>query len=145
MNKSTYTLQKLLNEIKSSVPSFKVGQLFETVNSIYPDVNIPRSKKNITFNGISFTKPLANSRKAKQTFIKEDSPVAGFFKNTSRGDFLKIIKIKGKKAYCVNLSLKDEIREGFYKDEYVEIDYIMVANGTVKPYKRKNIEKYFND
>lgn len=145
MRRSTYTLQQLLNEIKSTAPSFKVGQLFETLKSIYPDVHIPREKKNITYKGTSFTKPLANSKKAKQTFLKEESPVADFFKNTTRGDFLQVVKIENKKVYCVNLSLKEDIREKFYKEDYIIVDYMMVANGTIRPYKRKNIEKYFND
>ena len=65
MKRSIYTLERLLEEVKSTTPSFKVGQLFETLKSIYPEVFIPRYKKNITYKGISFTKPLANSRKSK--------------------------------------------------------------------------------
>lgn len=145
MKRSSYTLQQLLNEIKTTTPSFKVGQLFETLKSIYPDVKVPREKKNITYKGISFTKPLASSRKAKQTFIKEESPVAGFFRNTSRGDFLQVVKVEDKKAYCINLSLKEDITTIYYKNEYVVIDYMMIANGTIRPYRRKNIDKYFND
>lgn len=145
MKRSTYTLQQLLNEIKSTTPSFKVGQLFETLKSIYPDVRVPREKKNVTYEDISFTKPMASSRKAKQTFLKEESPVAGFFRNTTKGDFLRVEKVEGKKAYCINLSLKEDIRERFYKEEYIVVDYMMIANGTVRPYKRKNIEKYFNE
>lgn len=145
MNRSKYTLNKLLEEIKATVPAFKVGQIFETTKSIYPDVRIPRSKKNITYKDISFTKPLACDKKGKERFLKEESPLADFFKNTSKGDFLQVVKVENKKAYCVNLSLKEEVREKFYKDEYIVLDYLAVVDGTVKPFKRKSIEKYFND
>lgn len=145
MKSSTYTLQQLLNEIKSTTPSFKVGQLFETLKSIYPDVKVPKKEKNITYKDISFTKPLASSKKAKQTFLKEKSPVADFFKDTMKGDFLQVVELKDKKAYCVNLSLKESIRNKFYKNDFIVIDYSMVANGTVKPHKRKNIQRYFTE
>lgn len=145
MKRSVHTLEKLLEEMKSVTPSFKVGQLFETLKSIYPDVRVPRSKKNITYRDISFTKPLASNRKAKERFLKEESPLSDFFRNTTKGDFLKIVKVENKKAYCINLSLKEDIRESYYKDEYIVIDYMMIANGMIKPFKRKNIEKYFNN
>lgn len=145
MKRSMRTLESLLEEMKSTIPSFKVGQLFETLKSIYPDVKIPRSRKNITYKGISFTKPLASNKKAKENYIKEESPLSDFFKNTSKGDFLQVVKIENKKAYCVNLSLKEDIRDNYYKEEYIAIDYMMIVNGTIKPFKRKNIEKYFNE
>jgi len=145
MKRSVYTLEQLLEEIKSTTPSFKVGQLFETIKSIYPDVRVPRSKKNITYKDVSFTKPLASSRKAKESFLKEQSPLSDFFRNTGKGDFLQVVKVENKKAYCVNLSIKEKFRERFYKEEYIVLDYMMIANGMVKPFKRKNIEKYFND
>lgn len=145
MKRSVYTLEQLLEEIKSTTPSFKVGQLFETMKSIYPDVQVPRSKKNITHKGISFTKPLASSRKAKESFLKEESPLKDFFRNTGKGDFLQVVKVENKKAYCINLSLKESVREKHYKDEFVVIDYMLIANGTIKPFKRKSVDKYFND
>lgn len=145
MKRSVYTLEQLLDEMKSTTPTFKVGQLFETLKSVYPDVHVPRCKKNISYKGVSFTKPLANSRKAKESFLKEGSPLKDFFRNTSKGDFLQVVKVENKKAYCINLSIKEGIRESYYKNEYIVIDYTMIANGTVKPFKRKTIDKYFNN
>lgn len=145
MKKSNYTLNNLLEEIKSTIPAFKVGQIFETTKSIYPDVHTPRSKKNITYKDVSFTKPLASNRKSKERFLKEESPLSDFFKNSSKGDFLQVVKVENKKAYCINLSLKESVREKFYKEEYVVLDYLAIINGLVKPFKRKNIEKYFNE
>lgn len=145
MKRSVYTLEALLDEMKSTTPSFKVGQLFETLKPIYPDVRVPRSKKNITYKGISFTKPLASNRKAKERFLKEESPIADFYRNTSKGDFLQVKKVENKKAYCVNVSLKESFRKKYYEDEYIILDYMMIVDGTIKPFKRKNIEKYFNE
>lgn len=145
--RSTYTIQQLLDEVKQTIPSFEEGQIFETLKSIYPSTKIPRFKRNITYKNISFTKPLASSRKAKENFIKEDSPVADFFKNTTKGDFLRVVSTDGKTAKCINLSLRDSIREDFYSNEedYILIDYTDIANGTVKQFKRKNVEKYFTE
>lgn len=145
MNRSSNTLNNLLKEIKTTIPAFKVGQIFETTKSIYPDVKIPKSKKNIVYKDTFFTKPLASDRKSKERFLKEESPLSDFFKNINKGDFLQVVKVENKKAYCVNLSLKEDVREKYYKDEFVVLDYLAIVNGIVKPFKRKSIEKYFND
>jgi hypothetical protein len=145
--RSKYTLQQLLDEVKQTIPSFQEGQIFETIKSIYPNIKISRNKRNINYKNISFTKPLASSRKAKENFLKEDSPLRDFYKNFSKGDFLLVIETNGKIAKCVNLSLKENIKENFYNNEedYIFLDYTMIANGTVKLFKRKNIDKYFID
>jgi len=143
MKRSTYNIQQLLDEIKETIPFFKEGQIFETLKSIYPDVKVSREKKNISYKGIEFTKPLASNRKAKHFFLKEESPLKDFYKDITKGDFLQVIKVNNKKAYCINLSLKEDIREKFYKNDYVVLDYLMIANGIVKQYKRQNIKKYF--
>lgn len=145
--RSEYTLQQLLDEVKQTIPSFQEGQIFETLKSIFPSTKIPREKRNITYKDISFTKPLASSRKAKENFIKEDSPVKNFFKNITKGDFLQVIETDGKVAKCINLSLKEDIREDFYsdKEDYILLDYSMIANGTVKHFKRKTVDKYFTE
>jgi len=116
--RSKYTLQQLLDEVKQTTPSFYEGQIFET---------------------------LASSRKAKENFIKEGSPVKDFFKNTTKGDFLRVVETDGKVAKCINLSLKEDIREDYYSndEDNIILDYFMIANGTVKHFKRKNVDKYF--
>ena len=145
--RTSYTLQQLLDEVKQTIPSFEEGQIFETLKSIYPSPKIPREKRNITYKNISFTKPLASSRKAKENFIKEDSPVADFFRNTTKGDFLRVVETDGKTAKCINESLRENIKNTFYRnnEDYIILDYTMIANGTVKQFKRRNIEKYFTE
>jgi len=140
--RSTHTIQALLDELREGIPSFKEGMIFETHKSIFPDEKIPKEKRNVSFGGSSFTKPLACNRKAKEKYLKEESPVLNFFKETSRGDFLIIKKINNKVAYCKNLSLKETIAEEFYKDELIPIALNDVLIGKVKIYRRK-IEKFF--
>ena len=139
--RSIYTIQTLLEELKEKLPPFSKGMIFETLKPIYPSVKIPREKRNIVYKDVSCTKPLAVDRKSKNNFIKENSPLADFYKNVSRGDFLEIIDIDNKIAKCKNLSIKEEIIENFYKDEVIEISFDMIADGTLKQMKRK-VDKY---
>jgi hypothetical protein len=133
--RTTHTVRALLEELKKTIPSFRKDQIFETLKSIYPK---PEDlKRNIVFEGISFTKPLASNRKDKRTYIKEDSPIASFFKETTRGDFLRVIETDGYNAVCVNLSLKDKVLKEFYTDEKIVITFDMLAEGYVKQVKRK--------
>lgn len=136
-----HTIGTLLEELKKDIPNFRNGQIFEILKSIYPDTKIPKEKRNVTYNNISFTKPLACDRKTKAKYSKEKSPVADFFKDTTRGDFLKIVETNGYSAKCINLSLKDSIREKFYRNEIVEINFNMVARGDIKQFRRK-VSKY---
>lgn len=142
--KSSYTIRTLLTELKERFPQFEENQIFETLKSIYPSEEIDKSKKNITLKGKTFTKPLAASKKEKNNLIKEGSALSKFFKNTSRGDFLRVIKTDGIKAKCINLSLEEEIKKKFYSDEesMINISLEDLANGTVKPFRRK-VDKFF--
>lgn len=139
--RSIYTIQTLLEELKEKIPSFAKEMIFETLKPIYPSVKVPKEKRNITYRDVCCTKPLAVDRKSKNKFIKEESPLADFFKNTTRGDFLKVIEIDDKKALCINLSIHEEIIDKFYKDELISVSFDMIADGTVKQVKRK-IDKY---
>lgn len=141
--KSIYTIRSLLEELKEKFPKFEENQIFETLKSIYPNEKVDKSKKNITIEGKTFTKPLATNRKDKNNLLKEGSVLANFFKNTSRGDFLRVVKTDGEKAKCINLSLLEEIKERFYSDEesLINLSIEDLANGTVKPFKRK-VDKY---
>ena len=55
-----------------------------------------------------------------------------------------MIETDGRKAKCINLSLREEIRDEFYKDEYITISFEDIVNGTIKQVKRK-IDKYFKE
>ena len=135
--RSTYTLRTLLEELKEKLPELQKGQIFETLKSIYPDSEIPKEKKNIIVENSTFTKPLALSRKDKSNLIKEKSKMVGFFKNLTRGDFLKVIEVEGSKVKCINLSLKEDVLKKFYKEDSILLGIEELANGTVKLFKRK--------
>jgi hypothetical protein len=141
--KSSYTIRTLLEELKEQFPGFKKNQIFETLKSIYPDSTIDKKKRNIKYNGRVLTKPLALNRKDKGILIKEESDLSKFFKEFSKGDFLKVVEVDGKKARCINLSMKKEICEEFYKDDesFIIITFNDLAMGNVKQFKRK-IDKY---
>jgi hypothetical protein len=135
--RSTYTLRTLLEELKEKLPKLEKGQIFETLKSIYPDSEIPKEKKNIIIENSTFTKPLALSRKDKSNLLKENSKMVGFFKNLTRGDFLKVVEVEGSKVKCINLSLKEDVLKKYYKEESILLGIEELANGTVKLFKRK--------
>ena len=140
--KRHYTLETLLEEMKTEIAPFKEGMIFETMKSIYPSADVPKEIKNITYKGKSFTKPLANTRKAKKQFIKENSPIADFINETTRGDFLKVVSVEGTIAKCVNVSMTEEIIDKFYKDETIDISVDSIIDGFIKQYRRK-VDKFF--
>ena len=142
--RSSYTIGQILKELKEELPSFKKGMVFETLQTFFPEENKPREEKNIEINEQSFTKPLACSRKDKEKYIKENSPISEFHEETTRGDFLRAVKINKDKgiAYCSNISLKESIREKYYLEELIPITYDDIISGKVKIYRRK-IEKFF--
>lgn len=142
--RSSYTIGQILKELKEELPSFKKGMVFETLQTFFPAEKKPREEKNIEINEQSFTKPLACSRKDKEKYIKEESPVADFHEEKTRGDFLRAVKINKDKgiAYCSNISLKEFIREKYYSEELIPITYDDIISGKVKIYRRK-IEKFF--
>jgi hypothetical protein len=143
-NRSAHTISSLLEDLKTKIPSFKEGQIFEIKKSIYPTEEVPKDKKNIEINENVFTKPLALSRKDKHNAVKEKSSLVDFFKNVSRGDFLKVVSVEGPEAKCVNLSLKEEIMKRFYSDDFtkhITLRLEDIANGTAKPFSRK-LNKY---
>lgn len=142
--RSRHTINTLLTEMKQGIPALKKGMIFETMKSVFPANDIPREKKNITLEGTSFTKPMACNAKDKEKYIKEESPVASFFAEHNRGDFLKAVKVENDTAYCINISLKEEIREEYYKEELIPISYLDIANNTYRIYRR-NIQKFFDN
>ena len=139
--RSAHTIRTLLKELKESLPKFEKGQIFETLKSIYPNSNTPKEKKNIVLEGMTFTKPLALSRKDKTNLIKEESLMVGFFKNLSRGDFLKVVDVNGSIAKCINISLVESIANKFYKEDRITLSINELANGTTRLFRRK-VSKY---
>lgn len=139
-----YTLNQLLDEIRSQTPKFEVGQHFEVLKSIYPDVSIGEEIKNISIDDMKATKPLACSSKAKKEFKKDNTLFWEFFKDNTRGDFLEIVETDGYSAVCVNKSIKEQILEDHYKDESmrrIDIKFNDIINGNVKRVYR-GIKKY---
>jgi hypothetical protein len=143
--RSTYTIRTLLEELKQKLPRFEKGQIFEILKSIYPDEKILKESRNIEFKGKIFTKPLALCRKDKMNLLKEGSDMVPFFKNYTRGDFVKVLETDSKTAICENLSINDKIRNRFYKDKdsLITLTFEDVANGTIKLFRRK-VDKYLN-
>ncbi len=143
-NRAEHTIKSLLEELKTNFPSFEVGQIFETLKSIYPNSTVAKKNKTIRLNSVKFTKPLAVSRKDKAFMVKEENEMLSFFRNLSKGDFLKVVEIDGKTVRCVNLSIKEEIRNKFYGDDetkFINISFDDIANGNLRLVKRR-IDKY---
>ena len=143
--RSAYTIRTLLAELKDNFSKFEKDQIFETLKSIYPSDRISKTKRNITYKDKTFTKPLAVCRKDKNNILKEKSSLQDFFKNFTKGDFIKVIETDGKSATCINLSLSENIKERFYSDDEscIKITFDDMANGTIKQFKRK-VDKYLN-
>lgn len=142
--RSIYTIRTLLEELKEKTPKFEINQIFETLKSIYPDSKINKENKNIILEGKEFTKPLVLNRKSKNNLLKENNPMTSFFRNFSKGDFLKVVEVKNKEAKCINISLKEKIRKKYYSNEetkYIILTFNDIANGNVKMMKRK-VDKY---
>ena len=126
----TYTLKEILESVK--IPDFKVGQFFEIKQSVFPDASYPREKKNLCFEDNSFTKPLASSKKDKESYFKEKSPVADFYYNDRRGDIVEVVDVVDGKAKCINKSMKKEALEKYYKDDYIYLTPEMVIEGEAR-------------
>ena len=135
-NKASYTLRLLLEELGKNIPPFRVGQVFETIKSVYPTSEVKRSKRNIIVEGVELTKPSAVGKKSKLLFLKDKSPLADFYSEFKHGDFLKIIRIEKDIALCENISLKKEVKEKYYKDDLVRVSKEDIINGVIRQVKR---------
>lgn len=137
------TLREILDEAKKNLPKFKEGQFFETLKSIYP-IEESKEKRNIIINGKLVTKPSAVDKKTKREFVKHNSPLKNFFNNKTKGDILQIVEVKNDVAKCINLSINEEIKEKYFKNHFIFINYEDVVNGTLRAVK-KNIDKYIKE
>lgn len=129
------TLEKLLNEMNDNVPIIKIGDIIETIKTIYPNSSIPKKEKNIIIEGVEMTKPLVCSKKTKKMFIKENSPLVELFNEKTRGDLLKVISITKNKIYCENLSLNTSIGNNSIENKII-IDKFDVLRGDFKLVQR---------
>lgn len=140
-----YTLNELLEEVRSQTPKFEKGNYFEVLKSIYPNVSIGDEIKNISIGeNAKATKPLACSSKAKKEFRKDKSPFYDFFKDNTRGDFLEIVETDGFTATCINRSIKEKVLREHYSDDLIRkitITFEDILNGNVKRVYR-GINKY---
>lgn len=134
------TLREILEEAIKDLPDFRAGQYFETLKSIYP-VQENKESKNIVVNGKLITKPSAVDKKSKREFIKHNSPLKNFFKNKTKGDILQVVEVQNNTAKCINLNLNEEIKEKYYKNHFIFLNYEDIINGVIKQVKR-NVSKY---
>ena len=130
-------MNNIITTFQEEFEGFKEGQVLETLKPIYPKSDIPKEKRIITFGGITFSKPLALGKKSKAVLIKDKSVLSFFFREIKFGDLLLVKKVTNRLAYCTNLSIKDEIKNQFYKNEFVFISEIDLANGLVKKFTKK--------
>ena len=128
----------LLEELKDF--TYKEGQIFETLRAIYPKGNPEQNV--IKYKNRYFTKPLALDKKSKKNILKEEDVLQDFLGENNRGDFIKVIEVIDKKALCENLSLKDNIKKEYYKENFIlEPEYL--RDGSLKLCKR-SVSKHLN-
>ena len=135
MSNSYTTLEKLLKEMSNNIPLIKEGDIIETIKTVYPSADTPKTKKNIVIEGIEMTVPVASSKKTKKMLIKEESLLLKIFNETTRGDLLKVITITKNKIYCENLSIKKELVDNCFVIDKIDIlrgDYKLIQRGAGK-------------
>lgn len=108
------TLEGLLEEVKREMCDVEVGQVYETMNSIYPDEHILPSDKNIVVDDVRMTLPLACSARAKRGFKKTGSSLNEMFKEGIKGDYLLVEKVSGERILCKNMSITEDSFNKYY-------------------------------
>jgi hypothetical protein len=99
------------------MPIVKIGDYLETMVTLYPTTP-DRAEKNIVLEGTVMTQPLATSVAAKTMMKKDSSPLLTIYKDTKRGDILKVKSVDGNKIVCENLSVKQEWNKPAIIDKY---------------------------
>lgn len=111
------TIEAVLNAARSEISNIEVGQVYETLRSIYPDDSIPSYIKNIELNDVRMTLPLASSLKAKREYYNSNNILKEIFKDMRRGDYLVVEEVNEDGTFiCKNVSLNEEKADEFYKD-----------------------------
>jgi len=129
------TLESLLEEAKKEICEIEEGQVYETMNSIYPDDTISPFDKNVVINDVKMTLPLASSSRAKREFKKNGSSLKTLFKEGIKGDYLLVEKVEGENIICKNMSISEDYFEKYYKSpsmQQVIITKEDIATGNVK-------------
>jgi len=129
------TLESLLEEAKKEICEIEEGQVYETMNSIYPDDTISSFDKNVVINDVKMTLPLASSSRAKREFKKNGSSLKTLFKEGIKGDYLLVEKVEGENIICKNMSISEDYFEKYYKSpsmQQVIITKEDIATGNVK-------------
>jgi len=129
------TLKGLLEEAKKEMCEVEIGQVYETMNSIYPDEHVLPFEKNIVVDDVRMTLPLACSSRAKKGFKKTGSSLNEMFKDGLKGDYLLVEKIVGEKVFCKNISITEDCYNRYYKVpnmRKIEINKNDIAKGNVK-------------
>lgn len=129
------TLESLLEEAKKELCEIEEGQVYETMNSIYPDDTISPFDKNVVINDVKMTLPLASSSRAKREFKKNGSSLKTLFKEGIKGDYLLVEKVEGENIICKNMSISEDYFEKYYKSpsmQQVIITKEDIATGNVK-------------
>lgn len=129
------TLEALLEEAKKEIGKVEKGQVYETLNSIYPGGDVLPSEKNVIINGVKMTLPLASSSKTKKEFRKKGDSFYDFFKEGIKGDYLLVEEISGDDIVCKNISITEGSMKDYYK--YPSMKKIVISkediiNGNVK-------------
>jgi hypothetical protein len=129
------TLESLLEEAKKEICEIEEGQVYETMNSIYPGDTISPFDKNVVINDVKMTLPLASSSRAKREFKKNGSSLKTLFKEGIKGDYLLVEKVEGENIICKNMSISEDYFEKYYKSpsmQQVIITKEDIATGNVK-------------
>lgn len=129
------TLQDLLEEAKEKISEVEKGQVYETLNSIYPDDSVSPFEKNVVINDVRMTLPLASSSRAKKEFRKNGSSLYEIFKDGIKGDYLLVEEVQKDKVICKNISISDDSFGKYYKSpsmKKVVISKEDIVKGNVK-------------
>ena len=90
---SRNSISKILNRLENEMPMVEKGDIIETIKTIYPSLKTPKEERNIIFEGVEMTMPLASSKESKMLLSKEKSKLLNVFRDTDRGDILIVKEI----------------------------------------------------
>ena len=68
---SRNSISKILNRLENEMPMVEKGDIIETIKTIYPSLKTPKEERNIIFEGVEMTMPLASSKESKMLLSKD--------------------------------------------------------------------------
>lgn len=128
------SISKILNRLENQIPIIEEGDIIETIKTIYPSSNLPKSEKNIILEDIEITMPLASSKESKLFLKKDKSILLEVYKDLDRGDILIVKEVKPNKIIVENCSLKEEYKKDF------EIEKLDIIKGNFTVVKRRSVD-----